>query len=340
MQRMVYGGTCNISGRPYTVFRWRPGRDARYKKTIICQEVAKAKNVCQVCLLDLEYGLPVQVRDKLSGVEIEDIPHSDVNKEYMLELHKSTGQLGQQYKQMPKNEALMKLKRDAPNYKRNLSPVCTFFIRGQCNRGKECPFRHEMPADNDLTEQNIKDRYYGVNDPVAEKILERAEKFPKTTPPEDPSITTLYVGALPDDVTEEDLRDQFYAYGELASVRVVPAKKCGFVTYASRDDAERTMEALETRLAIKGMPCTLMWSKPQVPHRPASDPVPSVESTSETLYPSMDPSAMGSYLPKRPADRPASPQPSKKPRKDPSKKSLPIPKPPPGPPPTSKKTSV
>ena len=33
----------------------------RYKKTVICQEVAKAKNVCQVCLLDLEYGLPVQV---------------------------------------------------------------------------------------------------------------------------------------------------------------------------------------------------------------------------------------------------------------------------------------
>lgn len=44
------GGACHISGRPYTVFRWRPGNDARYKKTIICQEVAKAKNVCQVRL--------------------------------------------------------------------------------------------------------------------------------------------------------------------------------------------------------------------------------------------------------------------------------------------------
>lgn len=56
------GGACHISNRPYTVFRWRPGNDARYKKTIICQEVAKAKNVCQVCLLDLQYNLPVQVR--------------------------------------------------------------------------------------------------------------------------------------------------------------------------------------------------------------------------------------------------------------------------------------
>lgn len=28
----------------------------RYKKTIICQEVAKAKNVCQVCLMLFPYG--------------------------------------------------------------------------------------------------------------------------------------------------------------------------------------------------------------------------------------------------------------------------------------------
>jgi hypothetical protein len=46
--QMEYGGECHISGRPYTKFRWRPGSDARYKSTIICQEVAKAKNVCQV----------------------------------------------------------------------------------------------------------------------------------------------------------------------------------------------------------------------------------------------------------------------------------------------------
>jgi pre-mRNA-splicing factor RBM22/SLT11 len=30
MQRISYGAECHISGRPYTVFRWRPGSDARY----------------------------------------------------------------------------------------------------------------------------------------------------------------------------------------------------------------------------------------------------------------------------------------------------------------------
>jgi len=47
---------CKVCTRPFTVFRWRPGSDARYKKTEVCQTCSKIKNVCQVCLLDLEYG--------------------------------------------------------------------------------------------------------------------------------------------------------------------------------------------------------------------------------------------------------------------------------------------
>ena len=79
---------CKICTRPFTVFRWRPGRDARYKKTEVCQTCSKLKNVCQVCLLDLEYGLPVQVRDSALGINTNDvIPKSDVNREYFAEEH-------------------------------------------------------------------------------------------------------------------------------------------------------------------------------------------------------------------------------------------------------------
>mgnify|MGYP000087716845 CR=1 FL=1 len=83
-----YDKECKICTRPFTVFRWRPGRDARYKKTEICQTCTKLKNVCQVCLLDLEYGLPVQVRDSALGINTNDvIPKSDVNREYFAEEH-------------------------------------------------------------------------------------------------------------------------------------------------------------------------------------------------------------------------------------------------------------
>ena len=53
---------------------------------------------------------------------------------------------------------------------RNKAQICSFFVRGECKRGAECPYRHEMPTSGPLSEQNIKDRYFGVNDPVANKV--------------------------------------------------------------------------------------------------------------------------------------------------------------------------
>ena len=76
-----YGKECKICARPFTVFRWCPGAGMRYKKTEVCQTCSKLKNVCQTCLLDLEYGLPVQVRDAALKIK-EDLPKSVVNKEY------------------------------------------------------------------------------------------------------------------------------------------------------------------------------------------------------------------------------------------------------------------
>mgnify|MGYP006996226396 FL=1 len=76
-----YGQECKICNRPFTIFRWCPGARMRFKKTEICQTCSKLKNVCQTCLLDLEYGLPVQVRDE--ALQITDtLPKGHVNKEF------------------------------------------------------------------------------------------------------------------------------------------------------------------------------------------------------------------------------------------------------------------
>merc|ERR1711881_323268 len=92
MQKFPSGGTCHISGRPYTVFRWKAGCDARYKKTVICQEVAKVKNVCQVCMLDLDFNLPVQVRDQALNIQLS-LPTSDTGKEFALNQMDASGEL-------------------------------------------------------------------------------------------------------------------------------------------------------------------------------------------------------------------------------------------------------
>lgn len=39
-----------------------------------------------------------------------------------------------------------------------MAKVCSFFAKGACTRGAECPYRHEMPTTGELADQNIKDR--------------------------------------------------------------------------------------------------------------------------------------------------------------------------------------
>jgi pre-mRNA-splicing factor RBM22/SLT11 len=122
-----------------------------------------------------------------------------------------------------------------------------------------------MPETGELSQQNIKDRYYGVNDPVAMKLLGKAGEMPSLAPPDDETIRTLYIGGLDNRVSEQDLRDQFYAHGEIESIRMVIQRACAFVTYTTREGAERAAEELANKLVIKGVRLKLMWGKPQAP---------------------------------------------------------------------------
>ncbi len=224
--KQEFGRACGTCARPFTVFRWNPGTGMRFKTTVICQTCAKIKNVCQTCLLDLVYGLPTQVRDTALGIESE-APTSEINREYyaqnmetkvggsetgtrallliagqlegsksLLDVDKSAG---------AGKEMLKQLARTDPYYKRNRPHICSFFAKGECNRGDACPYRcvanlsrpyafshiairHEMPVENELSKQNIVDRYHGRNDPVARKIMSEHATTMGLQPPEDLNI--------------------------------------------------------------------------------------------------------------------------------------------------------
>jgi len=286
MMKEKYGKECKVCSRPFTVFRWCPGAKMRFKKTEVCQTCAKLKNVCQTCLLDLQYGLPVQVRDAALKVK-DDLPRSDVNREYYIQnidtelanspdYHGPAGAVGKIASH--KSELLTKLARNTPYYKRNRPHICSFWVKGECKRGEECPYRHDRPSDPDdpLSEQNIKDRYYGVNDPVAEKLMNRASAMPTLDPPEDTQITTLYVGGLEDPagpgpsravtegaVTEQDLRNHFYQFGEIRQITMAPKQSCAFVQFTRRGAAELAAEKSFNKVVIKGRKLTIRWGKSQ-----------------------------------------------------------------------------
>lgn len=153
----------------------------RFKTTVICQTCAKIKNVCQTCLLDLEYGLPTQVRDTALALQNE-APTSDVNREYYaqnmegkvrrvlpprpslikniifaLQLEANRSGLDSARASSAAKDMLKQLARTDPYYKRNRPHVCSFFVKGECNRGAQCPFRsvYTLPASDctNLTRQ-------------------------------------------------------------------------------------------------------------------------------------------------------------------------------------------
>lgn len=145
----------------------------RYKTTVICQTCAKTRNVCQTCLLDLEYHLPTQVRDTALGVTNE-APTSEINREYYAQnqetkvralpcppacaaygggmyiilMHSPTLQFAGTENKLNDGRAssagremLKQLARTEPYYKRNRPHLCSFYAKGECNRGSDCPYR-------------------------------------------------------------------------------------------------------------------------------------------------------------------------------------------------------
>jgi len=277
MTKEPYGKACKICERPFTVYRWKPGRDARYKKTELCGTCAKMKNVCATCVLDLNYGLPVQVRDSaLAEHEKINVPKSETMLNWQNEQFDKQVALGQQpsYGKLQSSQMLKSLQRKTPYYKRNRAHICSFFVRGECTRGASCPFRHEMPTEGPLAKQNIKDRYYGTNDPVAEKMLRNynnrgsrdssGRRFQgKPRAPHDTTITTLYVGGIDDRFTENDLKEKFEKYGSLAHVSLIVDRGIAFVKFLRRLDAEKAVDALWDNCIVYGTRLRIQWKRPK-----------------------------------------------------------------------------
>ena len=151
--------------------------------------------------------------------------------------------------------------------------------------------------------------------------------MPHLEPPEDKTITTLYVGGLDESVTDQDIRNSFYAYGEIRQITMVPKQGCAFVQFTKRASAELAADKTFNKLIIRGLKLTIRWGKSQgkqsggalppppppptgepgvdpVPGLPGALPAPPVEVTKNYFGlagPSSAPPVMPGMLPPMPA---------------------------------------
>eukprot|EP00761_Pharyngomonas_kirbyi_P010327 gb/GECH01010347.1/.p1 GENE.gb/GECH01010347.1/~~gb/GECH01010347.1/.p1 ORF type:complete len:384 (+),score=84.78 gb/GECH01010347.1/:1-1152(+) len=252
--------SCKMCDRPMTSFKWRPGSQARFRKTEVCQTCAKLKNVCQCCLLDLEFGVPVQVRDAcLNGTDAMQLPESEANREYFLDQQQRQIGDGNDLSRLPyyrsgHGEAVLRMARSEPyNHRQNRPQVCSFWLKGTCTRGNACQYLHEQPT-------------AGKQDELQSKLQSRLKGWDQggvLKPPDDRSITTLYIGGFERSlIGEQDIQDVFSPFGAIKSIRLVPRHACAFVTFTRRDAAERAARDLTTHFEINGVRLKLLWGKP------------------------------------------------------------------------------
>ncbi|KAF7459401.1 Cwf5-like with 2 ZnR domains (CCCH and RRM domains missing) [Cryptosporidium felis] len=87
--------SCKICNRPCTAFRWKLANSKKYNQTTICSSCAKIKNVCQSCVSDLNFGLPLYARDEYikarreagdeEALKLLNIPDSVDNRDHFME---------------------------------------------------------------------------------------------------------------------------------------------------------------------------------------------------------------------------------------------------------------
>ncbi|XP_077253938.1 polyadenylate-binding protein RBP45-like isoform X2 [Tasmannia lanceolata] len=87
----------------------------------------------------------------------------------------------------------------------------------------------------------------------------------------DPNNTTIFVGGLDSNVTEDHLRQVFSQFGELVHVKIPVGKRCGFVQFANRACAEEALLMLNGT-PLGGQNIRLSWGRNPSNKQPQPDP--------------------------------------------------------------------
>lgn len=157
-----------------------------------------------------------------------------------------------------------------------------------------------MPVDNELSKQNIQDRYHGHNDPVAKKIMSTHAANMGLQPPEDQSIvsssivasiheiahtsqTSIFLTSLPASANEQRVRTRVVQSlpsiqpSQLKSVVHVAKSRyaqrfnrsptdnvfcrCAFVNFVDRKSAEIAAQAWANGLDMDGEMLGVKWGR-------------------------------------------------------------------------------
>ena len=248
---------------------------------------ARLRNCCQSCLLDLQFGLPIQVRDAALNLVAQG-PNSHLNREYYAQnMEKQLAQDKERGLLMPAEydkadsaamKLLSKLSKSDVYYKRERPAPCKdYAATGSCPRGDECQYSHEPEDHPHLFFSSVGDSVmsfkrgkFDVDGSVA-PVVAKGETIAvpvgpiDLTPPKDPKVMSLFLTGVEDDLPEYAIKEFFAPYGQIRSVVCVHKARSAFVNFATREAAEKAVKEAcgNGDIVIKSCPLRVQWSKPR-----------------------------------------------------------------------------
>lgn len=193
-------------------------------------------------MLDLQFGLPIQVRDAALKL-VKQGPSSEINREYYAQNQTGKHEDGEVPAEYGKAESAAR-------------ELLKKLARSEPYRRKQLSLEDEKTGDDTTTKRS-------KNAAPMRSAAQSRPSVTDTMPPKDQSITSLLVMGIEDDLPEHALRQFFSKYGPIKSLVCSHRSRCAFVNYATRAAAENASEACDGEALIRGCPLRIQWGKPR-----------------------------------------------------------------------------
>ncbi|GBG30345.1 Pre-mRNA-splicing factor RBM22 [Hondaea fermentalgiana] len=218
MMKMRAHAACKLTNRPFTVFRWRPANTRQFKETQVCYEVAADKNICQCCMNDLDYNVPLALRESLEAAASSSssgaaaaaagggsggggggggqsyAPVSEVNQAFYFNQQLADANRREGWSQTApgfKFRHMAKQTFSATGAPIDLPPICNNWARGRCGRSVRLACR-SRPCCGAFIFPELH------NSPLADRVkqleIQLREKGPIKIVPTDPEMQSALLG--------------------------------------------------------------------------------------------------------------------------------------------------
>lgn len=172
------------------------------------------------------------------------------------------------------------------------SPICLFFARGCCYRGKKCPYLHRLPSKSDfgIPTQDCfgRDKTADYRDDMSGVgLLAYANR-------------TLYVSGIHvSDDTDSVLSRHFLEFGSIDKIKVLHGKGSAFVSFQLEAEAQFAKEAMDAQSLDGSEVISVRWAN--------EDPNPNAQENNKRSVEERAMEAVKQLLKQRKTDLPKEP---------------------------------